>query len=97
MDYWFQVDDHVVLYDERNDNQNQTSLDGDVRSIMMETIEKYQKMMTETTNEVDRQILQTTLDTLMSKLRELETGEVKTATGKPRRESSRVCSKKKGG
>lgn len=43
---------------------------------MTETIAKYQKMLADCTNEVDRQILQTTIDTLNGKLHQLETGEL---------------------
>lgn len=57
-----------------NDNNNKNQRD--VRGLIFETIAKYQQMIDESSSEVERQVLQTTINTLYKKLDELETGEV---------------------
>ncbi len=78
IDYWFQTDENVMLVNPKKKASaavNQ-STDGQshVKALLLETIEKYQQMINEASTEVEKQILQGTIDTLYEKINKLEAG-----------------------
>jgi len=69
LDYFFRTDDNVVLIDNRNEEKSDANA---TRKALLATIAKYEKMILESTNEIENQVLQSTIDSLRKKLKELE-------------------------
>jgi len=72
LDYWIRIDENIILVDKR------TKLDKSVKGAILRTIENYEKIMKDATSDVEKKVLETTVETLKRKLRELETGIVET-------------------
>ena len=51
---------------------SQSNIQSDAKSLIKETIEKYEKLIRESRSEIEKEILQATLDTLLQKLNQLE-------------------------
>ena len=91
MDYWFKTDDQVIIIDEKDKTPtltqaidqvksqviSETSHQSDVRELLLETIYKYKNMEQNANNNIEKQVLQTTIETLYKKIDELEKGEEK--------------------
>ena len=71
--YWIKSDEYVVLIDNRVKDEA-----GAVKKALLATIENYEQMFAEAKTEIEKQVLQTTIDTLYKKLDELENGIIKT-------------------
>jgi len=69
LDFFFRIDDNVVLIDNRNDDKSDVN---QTRKALLATIAKYEKMITESTNEIENQVLKGTVESLKKKLQELE-------------------------
>jgi len=67
LDYLLRKDDNIVLVNHRKADDEDA-----VKATLLETIEKYEKLIEDSKNKVEKQILQGTVDTLKAKLRELE-------------------------
>jgi len=78
IDYWFQTDENVTLVNPKKKASAVVNQSMDrqshVKALLLETIEKYQEMIKEASTEVEKQVLQGTIDTLYDKLNKLETG-----------------------
>ncbi len=67
--YWIKSDEYVVLIDNRVKDDA-----GAVKKALLATIENYEQMLQDAKTEIEKQVLQTTVDTLYKKLEELENG-----------------------
>ena len=76
-------DDGIVLEDHRKAED-----EGAVRQTLIETIQKYEKIIQESRNKVEKEILQGTVDTLKSKLKELEAQKAQAEPEPTKEESS---------
>ena len=88
LDYWFKTDDQVILIDESEESKivhqnidqttseviSETGVPQDVKSLILDTISKYKVMMTNSDKDVEKLVLQTTVETLYKKINMLETG-----------------------
>jgi len=76
LEYWLKSDENLRLEKIKgnieNTNEENEDKSEDVKQVIMETIEKYEKMKRESINELEIQVLQTTIDTLRSRLQEIE-------------------------
>lgn len=70
LDFWFRTDRDVILVDRRGDNASE----GGIKKVLEDTIEKYEKMINDTSNPMEKEILEGTVETLKKKLSELEKG-----------------------
>jgi len=75
--HWIKTDEYVVLIDNRVKDEA-----GAVKKALLATIENYEQMFEDAKTEIEKQVLQTTIDTLYKKLEELETGIIKTERNK---------------
>jgi len=69
--YWIKTDEYVVLIDNRVKDDT-----GAVKKALLATIENYEQMLQDAKSDIEKQVLQTTVDTLYKKLEELENGAV---------------------
>lgn len=71
--YWFQTDKNVVLIEEREKQQREKSHENSqLKNTLLETIAKYRNMLNEAPSEIEKQVLQTAIETLLKKVKELD-------------------------
>jgi len=73
IDYWFQTDENVTLVNPKKKVQSQQPTN-DVKALLLETIEKYNQMIKDAATDVEKKILQGTIDSLYHQLSQLEAG-----------------------
>lgn len=83
LDYWFQIDKNVTLVDP-NEKQIESAPanEASVNQVLLDTVEQYKKMQEKSVNEMEKKVLQNTINMLESQLKQLESGTVENSEQK---------------